>query len=356
MPDMMLLVEGGGSGGAVPVIILVVALVGFGVAYFLVGPGRRQGPRRNADIPLAMRPYHSDEELETTGMERAMSWGVALAVFASLFLPLYWLIEPNRLEGRVDDFYEQDVASGRAEFQNACASCHGTDAGGGSAPHPDEDIDTPWPAPSLNNIVARYEGSEIVDDVREYIELTLVHGRDGTPMQAFSVANGGTYSDAQLDAIITYILSIQTGEVPEVEAEAFVGRSGEDIFGDNCARCHGPNAEGRVGPQLINVFERYGWEEGDDESLQTARDVVRHVLNNGRLVPGEAPMPAFDQVLSADAMDAVIDHLESIQQTGGPAFGQFGPLGEDSAEDGSEGDDGSEATSDDGSDDNGSDD
>lgn len=336
MPDMMLLVESGGSGGSVPMIILVVALIGFGLAYFLVGPGRRRGPKRNADIPLAMRPAHSDEELETAGLERAMSWAVALAVFASLFLGMYWLIEPNRLEGRVDDFYQQDVAAGRAEYQNACASCHGTDLGGGSAPHPDPDIDTPWPAPSLNNIVARYEGSEVVEDVREFMELTLRYGRAGTPMQPFSVENGGTFSDQQLNAIIAYILSVQTGEVEEPDAQAFVGRSGEDIFGSNCATCHGPEGQGRVGPSLVNVFERYGWVPDDEESLQTARDVVRHTLNNGRLVPGQAPMPAFDQTLTPDAIDAVIDHIESFQEQTGQRFGQIGRLGTEDDDEGTE--------------------
>jgi mono/diheme cytochrome c family protein len=42
------------------------------------------------------------------------------------------------------------------------------------------------------------------------------------------------------------------------------------------------------------------------------------------MVPGEAPMPAFDQTLSDDAIEAIIDHIESIQQTGGPRFGQVG--------------------------------
>ncbi len=324
MPDMFVLVESGGSGGSVPVIILLVALVGFGLAYFVVGPGRRKGPKRNADIPLAMRPYHSDEELETTGLERAMSWGVALAVFSALFLPLYWLIEPGRIENAVNTQYEQDVATGRVEYQNACASCHGVNLEGGSAPHPSADIDAPWPAPVLNNIVARYEESEIVDDVREYMWLTIFHGRAGTPMPGFSTAAGGIYSDHQLNAIIAYILSVQTGEVEPIDTQAFVGRSGDDIFGANCARCHGPNAEGYVGPQLVNVFERYGGNPDDEASMARAREVVRQAINDGRLVPGKAPMPAFDQTLPPGAIDAVVDYLESIQVTGGPRFGQIG--------------------------------
>jgi cbb3-type cytochrome c oxidase subunit III len=322
MPDPFLLVESGG-GATVPMVILLVALAGFALAYFVVGPGRRSGPKRHADIPLAMRPYHSDEELETSGMERAMSWGVALAVFASLFIPLYWLIEPTRINNAVDDFYEQDVAAGRATYQNACAACHGVNLEGGSAPHPDPEIDTPWPAPALDNIAARYQDSEIVTDVEQFIRLTLDYGRPGTPMQAFSTLSGGSLSDNQVDQVIAYILSVQTGEIPE--AQSFVGASGEDVFAANCARCHGPQGEGYVGPQLVNVFERYGWDgEGDDAGLEQARAVVRQVLNNGRLVPGKAPMPAFDQTLTEDAIEAIIDHIESFQQTGGPRFGQIG--------------------------------
>ena len=310
------------GGSNVPILILVLALGGFGVAYLLVGPGKRSGPKRHGDIPLAMRPYHSDAELEGPALERAMAWGVAFAVFASLFLPLYWLIEPARINSRVDEFYAQDVASGRAQYQNACASCHGVNLEGGSAPHPDSSISAAWPAPALNNIVARYRDSAIVTDVRQHIILTLRYGRSGTPMQAFSVGSGGSLSDNQLDQITAYILSVQTGELPQ--AQAFVGQSRDTLFANNCARCHGEAGEGYVGPQLMNVFERYGWREGDDASLEQARAAVRQAIVNGRIVPGQAPMPSFALELTDEAIDAIVDHVASIQRTGGPSFGQIG--------------------------------
>jgi mono/diheme cytochrome c family protein len=323
MSNLFVAVESGGSGGAVPIIILVVALVGFAVAYFVVGPGKsRRGPKRHGDIPLSMRPYHSDEELETTGMERAMAWGVAFAVFSALFLPLYWVIEPNRIAERNDEFYQQDVAAGRALFQDACASCHGVNLEGGSAPNPDSEITAPWPAPSLDDIVARYEDTEIVEDPYRFIIMTLENGRAGTPMQAFGVGAGGQYSDNQLSQIATYILSVQTGEVPEPDAQAFVGRSGEDIFADHCARCHGAEGQGVVGPSLLNFYERYG--VGPDDDPEEARAVARQALVQGRNLPGNAPMPSFRQVLTDDAIEAVIDHIEGFQTTGGPRYGQIG--------------------------------
>lgn len=326
MTNHLFLAVEAGSGGSVPIIILVVGLAVFALAYFVVGPGKRTGPKRHGDIPLAMRPYHSDEELETSAMERAMSWGVALAAFSALFLPLYWLIEPGRIDQRVDEFYAEDVQAGRELFAEACASCHGTNLEGGSAQNPDPDIDAPWPAPALNNIVARYEGSEIVDDVREFIVLTLVHGRNGTPMQAFGVANGGLYSDNQLDQITAYVLSVQTGEAPpEPDAQAFVGAQGDALFSDHCARCHGANLQGGVGPTLLNLYARYGVDiEGDDPNLETGRDIVRQAVLNGRNLVGNAPMPSFSQVLTDDAIDAIIEHIEGLQETDGPRFGQIG--------------------------------
>lgn len=318
--------EGGGGnpGATIAVVILLAALGAFAVAYFVVGPGRRRGPKVRGDIPLAMRPYHSDEELETTGLERAMAWGVALSVFAAIFIPLYWLIEPQRIDEKIDEFYLRDVAFGRAEFAAACATCHGPDAGGGFAGHPDPEIDTPWPAPRLNNIVARYEDSEIVTDVREFLIQTIKQGRPGTPMPAWGAAYAGPMNDQQVEAIADYILSIQTGEVPAVDAAAFVGASGEDLFGNNCARCHGQNAEGRVGPQLLNLFERYGADPGDPASVQEVREHILYTLQNGRWVPGVAPMPSFANELTEDAMNRIIDYLESIQKVGGPSYGQVG--------------------------------
>ncbi len=323
MTTTTFLAAAGGGAGNLPVIILLVALAVFGVAYVIVGPGRRRGPKRHGDIPLSMRPYHSDEELETTGLERAMAWGVALAVFSSIFLPLYWLIEPQRQDQRVAEHYEQDVEQGRVEYQNACAACHGTNLEGGSAPHPNPEIEAAWPAPRLDNIVARYEDSEIVEDVFDFIVEQTRYGRPGTPMPAFSEAAGGSLNDQQLFAMATYILSVQTGELPE--AEAFVGASGEDIFQANCATCHARDASGYVGPQLLNVFERYDWDPDDEESLDHARAAVEDAIRTGRFVPGQADMPPFGQTLSDDAIEQLVDHIEGFQVTGGPSHAQLGP-------------------------------
>ena len=308
---------GGGIAGTVAVALLVGALLLFAVAYIVVGPGRRRGTKRRGDIPLAMRPYHSDEELETTGLERAMSWAVALAMFIAVFIPLYWVVEPARIEEKQDEFYEEDVSLGRALYAANCTTCHGVNAEGGTAPHPDPEVDTSWPAPQLSNIVARYENSNVVTDIEYFVEQTIRQGRPGTPMPAWGSAFAGPMNDQEVESIAKYILAIQTGELEEPDAEAFVGQSGEELYENNCARCHGVDAQGRVGPNLRVIFDQFGAEPGAETTtpaaVTEAREAIQYILHNGLYVPTGANMPSFTNELTPGAMTRIVDYLQSIQ-------------------------------------------
>lgn len=318
--------EEGGGLSSVVVIAMIVALAAFAVAYVVVGPGQRKaGPRRRGDIPLAMRPYHSDEELETTGLERAMAWGVALSLFSAVFLSVYWVIEPARINDKQDEFYRQSVEQGQALYQANCATCHGADAGGGSAPNP-YDSDAPWPAPNLANVQARYAESEIVDDLEQFLITTIEQGRPGTPMPPWGADFLGPLNDIEVQSIVDYILAIQTGKLEEVDAQAFEGARGDGdvVYDNNCARCHGDNLQGQVGPQLQNVFERYGWDPGDEATRAAVEETLRGTIVNGRYVPTGALMPSFANVLTDGAIDAVIQYIFEQQQTGGPRYGQVG--------------------------------
>jgi cbb3-type cytochrome c oxidase subunit III len=324
---------GTNPGATIAIVILLVGLAAFAIAFLVVGPGRRRaGRKRMGDIPLAMRPYHSDEELETTALERAMAWGVALSLFSAVFLAVYWWIEPWRINDKVDQFYRDDVTAGHALYINNCATCHGNDAGGGSAPNPYSDA--PWPAPALHNVQARYEGSTIVTDVEQFLTTTIKQGRPGTPMPAWGAAYLGPLNDQEVEDIVTYLMAIQSGELDTVDAQAFVGASGEDVWTANCARCHGDALQGQVGPQLLNVFERYGAKDGNEDSFEAVREMIRQTVRVGRYVPTGAIMPQFgDDELPADALEAVIEYIESQQVTGGPRYGQIGgdptPAGEE---------------------------
>ncbi len=74
--------------------------------------------------------------------------------------------------------------------------------------------------------------------------------------------------------------------------------TGEEIFQATCAGCHGPNLQGRTGPPLG---------EGSPSS-DLERDYFVETVTNGR-----GRMPSFDDVLSDDQIERVVDYILSEQ-------------------------------------------
>jgi mono/diheme cytochrome c family protein len=85
--------------------------------------------------------------------------------------------------------------------------------------------------------------------------------------------------------------------------------AGDAVFDNHCVQCPGRDGQGSLGPELMSVLTRYGWTGADDGSLETARAAVREVIVVGIRRSGRAPMPAFEGRLSADEIEAVLDHL-----------------------------------------------
>jgi mono/diheme cytochrome c family protein len=128
------------------------------------------------------------------------------------------------------------------------------------------------------------------------VKNVIVNGVPGSPMPAWSEANGGPLTDAQIDALVAYILSWESGEAyefvppptattrppitpaPDVEGDP---NRGAVLYGENCEVCHGANGQGRVGATLAK----------DWPGLQ-ADASVNQVITNG--VAG-SPMPAWSQ-------------------------------------------------------------
>src|SRR5688572_1609717 len=93
-----------------------------------------RGRRRLEDIPPAMRPGYSDEELEGKVLERYMGWGLVLTAIFAIFLPLYWMREPARVNAAIEASAVQDFERGEQLFVTNCSLCHGATAeGGGTA-------------------------------------------------------------------------------------------------------------------------------------------------------------------------------------------------------------------------------
>jgi mono/diheme cytochrome c family protein len=297
----------------------ILALAGLAVLVLLLTNANR-GRRSFEDVPPGMRPAYSDEQLERRVLERYMAWGVVLTLFFAVFFPVYWIAEDRRLNAEQDSFFVQDVVRGEQEYNDLCIECHGAGGVGGAAPSPYGE--GAWPAPNLTNIVARYADNPNITDIRQFIWDTLQHGRPGTPMPTFGAAYGGPLTDQQIDSLTDWILANQVDE-ELAQADTATNVSGEELYTQNCAKCHSEDLQGyeagRPAPSLEQVLERHG------------EATILGILQNGIYVPSFGPMmPPWqngymyeDARFDDEALQRIIQYL--AEETGFDLEGEDAP-------------------------------
>jgi cytochrome c oxidase cbb3-type subunit 3 len=163
-----------------------------------------------------------------------------LVILGIIAFSLAWIIP-----GSAQDLDEDKLQQGAQIFSENCAVCHGADGKGRVGATLAKD----WPS--------------IRPDLQ--VKTTVENGVAGSPMPPWSQANGGPLTEDEIDALVYYILSWQTGgpqlilpTVTAVQRPAITpppGVSGDPnqgaiLFDQNCVVCHGPQGEGRVGATL----------------------------------------------------------------------------------------------------------
>ena len=128
------------------------------------------------------------------------------------------------------------------------------------------------------------------------IETTISNGVEGSAMPAWSQTNGGPLSEADIDALVFFILSWQTGGPPVIAATPTAiprqeltpppevsgdPKRGAQLYDQNCSVCHGANGEGRVGATLAKDWPSIR------PDLQVKATIVRGVAGS--------VMPAWSQ-------------------------------------------------------------
>ena len=283
----------------VGLILAPLVIIGF-VIYLLVNI-RKARPELGSELELApnRKPYYDDEVLEGPRLDRYLTMALVLVGVSAVGLPLYWLAEPGRQSGAIDNFQETFVSRGADLFASTeqggfnCAGCHGGDqALGGEVPYTlteyefDENGEVvrdeegnpettlrqvSWRAPALNTV-----GLRMTED---QIRQVLVYGRPYSPMPAWGIEGGGPMNEQQIDNLIDYLQSIaispeeaqqqaqeqaeaevdrlatlqsrlrdeRAAENPDVDQIALLERQisynqpatlGAALFNLNCARCH----------------------------------------------------------------------------------------------------------------------
>jgi cytochrome c oxidase cbb3-type subunit 3 len=185
------------------------------------------------------------------------------------------------------------VDEGARLYADNCAVCHGDDGQGRVGATLAKD----WPS--------------IRPDLR--VKTTIENGIIGSPMVAWSQANGGPLTEEQIDALVAFILTWETGgppvippsptfapqrtyaPIPNVEGDP---NKGAALFSQNCAVCHGEFGEGRVGATLSKNFP----------SIRPDL-TIRETIAGG--IAG-SPMPAWSQAKGGPLSSAEIDDLTAF--------------------------------------------
>jgi mono/diheme cytochrome c family protein len=304
---------------------------------------------RDPEIPLGTevelapnrRPYLNDEALEGPRLERALAWALLLLVVSAVGPLIYWLNEPGRQAGAVDEFDRKAVNRGHSLFLPSsspehgahfgCAECHGLDGNGGSTKYTLTGADgttrsVSWTAPALTTALLKFSPEEV--------RTILVYGRANTPMPAWGVQGGGPMNDQQIDDLVAYIGSIQVkpaearakaleAAMAQAKIDGTAATDGATLFKANCARCHTKGwsfgepdvmGGGAFGPSLIggDTLRQF-------PDIQTMIDFITIGSEFGkpygaRGVGGNegGGMPGFGQVLTADQIKAIVDYERGL--------------------------------------------
>lgn len=189
-------------------IITVFAVVA-GIAWLgvlMVSAIRNRG---REEVAPNLQPGTDDQQLETRRLETGQKVAIAASAFLALSLPLYFLGEPNRQEGFVEEFAHESVERGEHLVEEfACFSCHGPLGAGGTASFVEKrsGVTVSWSAPSLNDVLYRYDEDEL--------NFWVTFGRGNTPMPAWGLAGGGPLNPAQVVDVVNYLATIQ---IPQQE-------------------------------------------------------------------------------------------------------------------------------------------
>jgi cytochrome c oxidase cbb3-type subunit 3 len=166
---------------------------------------------------------------------------------------------------------------GQRLFVNYCATCHGSDAGGGPG------------FPNLSDDDWLYGGSPAA------IKTSIIEGRGG---KGLMTAWKDTLGERGVDQVTAYVLSLSGRDVDQQLASA-----GKPLYESNCIACHGMDGSGNQAlgaPRLNDETWLYGGSAG----------AVRQSIAEGR----NGYMPPHGDFLGEDKAHLLAAYIYSLSQ------------------------------------------
>jgi mono/diheme cytochrome c family protein len=200
--------------------------------------------------------------------------------------------------------------SGQQLFTQACGSCHVLSSAG-TAGRIGPNLDDAFAQARADGMTEATFRQVVAGQIKYPIEQTST-GAPGMPgaeqtLPLCKDVEGDAFCvddrDEAINAISTYVASVAgTGAPPppDGQPDGPGAADGKSIFSANCASCHtlaDAAATGAVGPNL-------------DESKPAKALVVDRVTN------GQGAMPAFEDTLSAEQIEAVSEYVASVAGQG----------------------------------------
>jgi cytochrome c oxidase cbb3-type subunit 3/ubiquinol-cytochrome c reductase cytochrome c subunit len=141
-------------------------------------PEKRTGPK-----------LHEPEWLQRS-LDRYLAWGLVFMVVLLLAFPLYRLREPTlRADAKASQQRSYETTGGEL-FGTNCASCHGAQGTGGTAP-------------TLNS------KQFLTTTIDNQMALIITGGISGSSMSAWSIDYGGSLTEEQIRQVVTYLRSLE---------------------------------------------------------------------------------------------------------------------------------------------------
>lgn len=186
------------------------------------------------------------------------------------------------------------LETGQQLYAANCTSCHGEFGEGGHNPTRPDDIIAP---------ISTAEYLDTRDD--SSLRAIIAQGQPNFGMSPFGSSFGGPLEDDQIDAIVAYIRSWQENPPVELPPEVKppseeVLLTGEDIYRNLCAQCHGPEGQGGIGPTLADAQFQ------DDNSDQD-------IFNTISLGHDATAMIAWGEVLTSEQIQQLVGHIRDFQ-------------------------------------------